>query len=791
MSVHNLSVILTGNSTSLRSSLLAAGRDVEKFEKQVQSSGSSAGKAGSLLSSGLKVGVLAVGAAMAYSIGQAVAFDTELRNLQSITKQTDSEIAAVGDTLVGLSTQLPQSAKTLAAGLYDIASSGFAGAEGLEVLEASAVAASAGLTTTEVSAKAITSVLNAYGREAKDATDVSDVLFQAVNVGVVTFEELSGTIGDVVGTAAAATVEIDEVASAIATMTLSGISAAEAGTSLNRLIQSLIDPSETLSKVLHDLGYESGAAALEQDSLSTVMLKLMDASKGSIETLLQWFPEIRAARGALALMSAEGRNYLAVVAAIEVKEKRAGAARAALNEQLKAVSAQWQLFINRVNAAAITVGTALLPVVLQVLEALSNLGRYGIQIVQEALQRLGPFFTAVWQVAQDLAEVFQQLVEFAGPVAGAFAALAGIGVVTALNAIAEALSAVTGFLADHPGLIKAVAVVLAGIYLPAVLTATGATVANTAAMVKNRAVWASMAAGNLLSNIAGRLSLLASGLREIVGLGGKVSYGVTDIKNAFAGLGASLAVGGAFLAVTMAVQKFTSEMDKAKEHGKSWAQEFTGSFDSGRATMAQLEGEIGRITTASGQMQEAADNAINPFLDKRLKTARDELDATNAPLIELRDNAKMLEDELDLTAEEALNLARDENFMAGAMDAATGEFDKQAAAALAELDALRELSDQISAMYDPLFGLQDATQGLHDAQMAAAIAAKEHGAGSVEAAEANQAAVRAAVEYQSSLINLKSARRRRSRRSVRSVGWVLQPTRPTVRTSSSRRTPTP
>src|SRR5690606_16741573 len=100
--------------------------------------------------------------------------------------------------------------------------------------------------------------------------------------------------GDVVGTAAAAGVQIDEVGAALATMTLSGIGAAEASTSLNRLMTSLIKPSEALEQALKDLGYESGSQALAMDGLSGVMFKLQEASQGNIDTLLAWFPEVRA-----------------------------------------------------------------------------------------------------------------------------------------------------------------------------------------------------------------------------------------------------------------------------------------------------------------------------------------------------------------------------------------------------------------------------------------------------------------------------------------------------------------
>lgn len=764
MSVHNIAVVMTGNATSLRSALLTAGRDVGAFTKQVDAVGTTGSRVGSILQTGLKAGVLAVGVAMAYGVAKASELDTALRNVQSITKESDEQLKRTSATLVGMSTRLPQSAKTLAEGLYNIASSGFQGAEGLMVLEAAATAASAGLTTTEISAKAITAVLNAYGLSASDAADVSDVLFQTVNVGVVSFEELASELGDVVGLAAVLTVDIDEVGSAIATMTLSGISAAESATALNRTMQALSDPSAELQEALKGIGYESGVAALQEDSLATVMEKLRVASGGNIETLQKWFPEIRALKGALALTANEGLNYAKVVGFIESEEARQGATRAALNEQLKAVSAQWTLFKNKVDAAAITLGNQLLPVVLDTLRILTDLGRMGVTYVADAFRRLDPFLTAVVAVFKDLVTVAGVLADTFGPIVGGVAALLALGVITFLNAFGTAVSALTGFLAENETAVKVLATVLAGVYLSSITAAVGATAALAAE-------WAALkiyAMAGLLDKAMAALSARAVAMRA--GFGGlwasmQTGVGVTSgLRGALNSLGPALAISGAIFAVTKAFEAYGDEARKATEHGKTWASEFAGTFDASKATAAELEAEIARLSGAADEMQRHADNALNPFLDDRLKTARDELRATAEPLVELQEVAGRLEEALGITADEALALASDQDFMAGATNNATGELDEEAAAALHALESLSALADQLKAMYDPLFGLQDSMNGLKDAQQAVtdAIAANsdanaDNNVSQEELIRLNQAAVKAAVDYQGALVGLKEA----------------------------------
>src|SRR3954453_5924548 len=90
----------------------------------------------------------AVNQALTAVIGGAVQFDAKMRNVNSTPPLPDQQLGHLSPQVLTLSRTLPQSANTLAAGLYDIASSGFQGAAGVTVLTAAARAATAGLTAT-------------------------------------------------------------------------------------------------------------------------------------------------------------------------------------------------------------------------------------------------------------------------------------------------------------------------------------------------------------------------------------------------------------------------------------------------------------------------------------------------------------------------------------------------------------------------------------------------------------------------------------------------------------------
>src|SRR3989304_5715663 len=86
----------------------------------------------------------AVAGGMAMAVKASVEFEAQMRNVNSILKESEPAFRALSESVLALSGKVGQAPEILARGLYDIASSGFNGAEGLKVLEASAVAAAAG-----------------------------------------------------------------------------------------------------------------------------------------------------------------------------------------------------------------------------------------------------------------------------------------------------------------------------------------------------------------------------------------------------------------------------------------------------------------------------------------------------------------------------------------------------------------------------------------------------------------------------------------------------------------------
>ena len=385
-----------------------AANDLAQAKLRVGTAARSAAKDTDTFSTSLRGSTLAARAAQGVALGvgyrlakefieagkATLTFDKNMRNVTSLmtsngftAEQLEGQYRGLSNGILDIAGQLPQSLGQLSDGLYEVVSSGIPAANALNVLNASAKAASAGLSDANTSTNAITGVMNAYGASAGSASEISDVLFQTVNLGVISFSQLAQNIGDVVGLASAAKVPIQDVGAAIAAMTRAGIVPAEASTSLNRLIQQLIEPSETLTRVYKSMGIESGAAELQTKGLYGVMEELRGATGGTATSVLSLFDDIRAARGAFGLMSNEGKTYAETQGAIANANARTGATERALSEQRKSVIYQLQQLRNSGEIFAVGLERDLEPALLGTIHLLSDVTRFATdnKTVVEAL----------------------------------------------------------------------------------------------------------------------------------------------------------------------------------------------------------------------------------------------------------------------------------------------------------------------------------------------------------------------------------------------------------------------
>lgn len=295
----------------------------------------------------------------------AMEFETAMANVWTIVDAGKETIAAMGEEVEALSFELPQTAKQLADGLYQVISASIPAQDAMGVLEVSARAAAAGLSDTFTSVDAITSVLNAYAMSADEAGRVSDIMFKTVERGKTTFPELSQNIGDVVSTAATAKVPFEELSAAIATLTKVGVRTPEAVTALNQAILTFIDPSDEAAKLAKQLGIEFSAASLASKGLYGSLQEVYEATGGNIEVLSALFPNVRALKGVLGLLRQDMGLFKGD---LDTMRGSLGATDKAFEKQAQTGAHAMQIFKNQLSALAKSYGDEIIPMLVSLMK---------------------------------------------------------------------------------------------------------------------------------------------------------------------------------------------------------------------------------------------------------------------------------------------------------------------------------------------------------------------------------------------------------------------------------------
>lgn len=310
---------------------------------------------------------LAIAGIVGVGIGAAVykfaEFERQMRNVNSILQESESTYKQMSQNVKEFAKELGAfSPEDLAKGLYQVASSGNFGAKGMMVLKESAESAVAGLADVETSVKAVSGILNAYGLQAEDAKRVSDALFQTVNLGIVTYQELAQNIGDVTALAASARIPINEVGAAIAAVTRAGYVPAEAMTRINQFIRAFEKPTKEMKEFFKIMGVTTGEELFSKYGMGGAAESLYKYTGGSPTKLNMLVEDKRAAEGAITLLRNQVKDFKDLLKQFDWSYLY-GAKDRALEQQKKSFSFQFNQIKQDMTNLVLQIGERLVPAV--------------------------------------------------------------------------------------------------------------------------------------------------------------------------------------------------------------------------------------------------------------------------------------------------------------------------------------------------------------------------------------------------------------------------------------------
>lgn len=336
---------------------------------------------------------LALTAAIATLIANFVQFDAKMRETSGLSKEVRANYNQVADAVANISAKYPKMAGDAAAAFRDIVSSTkYAVGAQLQLLDVTLALSTAAFVPAAVSTDALTSVLNAYNLTADKAISVSDVLFQMMNDGKATVQELAEELGKVTPIAAAAGVEFTEVGAALAIMTQRGNNVARSSTALSRLINEMVRPSTQGRKFINEMlagtdrqmdatSLSTKGLAYQIENLNIIAANYVAQQKGMNKTFKEFNKEAQDLVGrnqglsveALGniLTDQENRNAAAAFLGpdavnqfnteVTAMQNSAGATRDAFAEAAKSYQVAGQTFIRDVSNSFNSFATTIAP----------------------------------------------------------------------------------------------------------------------------------------------------------------------------------------------------------------------------------------------------------------------------------------------------------------------------------------------------------------------------------------------------------------------------------------------
>lgn len=442
-----------GKYDAFRRELISTENQLKKLEKEAAKSNAAINSfgekmkdtGGKLTAAGktimpLSAAVVGIGTAAAVS---AVDFEDAMAKVSTIADTTEIPLDELRSQILYLSSQTGISANEIADNVYNAISAGQKTGDAVNFVTNSTKLAKAGFADAGAALDVLTTILNAYGMEASEVTNVSDMLIQTQNLGKTTVAELSSSMGKVIPTANAYHVQLDQICAGYAKMTANGVATAESTTYMNSMLNELGKSGTTVSDILKEKTGKSFAELMADGvSLADVLSVLKDSADEQNLSFGDLWSSAEAGKAGLILLGDSAEDFNSTLAQMQ---ESTGATETAF-EKLQTNSSKINKAVNAVKNTFIVLGGVILDTFSPAIEAVTG-----------GIQKLCNWISSLPIGIQTIIVVIGTLIAAAGPLLVVLGTL-----MTSIGSLAPLLStAVTAVSAFSAGLALPIAPIAA------------------------------------------------------------------------------------------------------------------------------------------------------------------------------------------------------------------------------------------------------------------------------------------------------------------------------------------
>ncbi|MCD8097015.1 MAG: phage tail tape measure protein, partial [Lachnospiraceae bacterium] len=366
-------------------------------------------------------------------VSVAATFETSMAKISTLVDTSTISMSDMSAEVLAVSSELGVSATEIAEATYQAISAGQSAENAVSMVETATKLSIGGFTDSATAVDILTTALNAYGLEAEDAENISNILITTQNLGKTTVSELASTMGRVIPLASAYNVEMDNLASAYAIMTANGIATAETTTYLKSMLNELGDSSSDVATILQN---ETGMSFSELSEAGYSLGDVMDILGTSVNNDATAFSNLwsssEAGIGALSLLNSGSAKYNSTLKSMQ---NSAGATESAYESMADTTEMAQQHMEVAAENLKIAVGEELTPAMEKlydtggdVLEFLEDFAEENPTVVKllASLTAGMVAFTAATTAATVAAEAFKVIQTLVNPTTLLVTALVGL-----------------------------------------------------------------------------------------------------------------------------------------------------------------------------------------------------------------------------------------------------------------------------------------------------------------------------------------------------------------------------
>lgn len=334
--------------------MVSAGAEGNRMRKSIEKAGKSITAVGASLTASVTVPVVGVATACGK---MALSFEDGIAKVSTIADTSVMSLDKIKEGTLGLSNQLGASVTKISEAQYNAISAGVKTEKSLGMVSTAIKAAKAGFTDAATAVDGLTTVYNSF-QGAVDYQAIADQMLLTQNYGKTTFGEMASSIGMVTPVANALNVSTEELFSSIAILTKNGINTSSSITGLKAAYSNILKPTADASKMAKQLGIDFSATHLKAVGWAQFIAEIKEKTEGNSDAMAKLFGSVEALNSMTVLAGAGLEDFNTCLGKMA---DSAGLTQESY-EKLLTPSARWEIALNKIKNAGITIGEKLLPI---------------------------------------------------------------------------------------------------------------------------------------------------------------------------------------------------------------------------------------------------------------------------------------------------------------------------------------------------------------------------------------------------------------------------------------------